>query len=63
MGIHLIVDYYHDMRPARAAEYLLCLRRNLAHPDVECLWSLGFGHDELPDDINRHEKYRSEPIS
>lgn len=61
MSINLIVDYYHDKRQARADEFLLCLRKNLAHPDVECLWNLGGGHDELPDDIRCHEKYRFEP--
>lgn len=62
MGIHLIVDYYQDSRPARAEEFLTCLRKNLGHPEVECVWNLGGRDALLPDDIRRHEKYRCEPL-
>lgn len=60
MGLHLIVDYYQDGRIERAEEFYFCMRSNLAHPEVECLWNLGTDEGLLPDDIRCHLKYRFE---
>ena len=38
--IHLIVQYCNDPRPARAAEYDECFRRNLANPHVVAVHNL-----------------------
>lgn len=62
MGIHLVVDYYEDSRPARRAEILECMKRNLECPHVEAVHDLGTGESPPPAELRDHPKYRSHPI-
>ena len=61
MGVELLIDYYHDKRPDRADEFFLCLRRNLANPEVDRVWNLGRDDESIPNDVRTHAKYRSAP--
>lgn len=61
MGIHLLVDYYHEARADRRDELLTSIRRNLAHPAVDAVYNLGSVEPGPPNDISSHPKYRSRP--
>jgi hypothetical protein len=63
MGLDLIVQYFGDERDGRRAEYDFCVRRNLAHPYVDTVYSLGVEGLPPPDDIAGHPKFQPRPLS
>lgn len=62
MGVHLLIDYYDDVRPDRREELLTSVRRNLANPAVEAVYNLGSAECRPPDDVVSHPKFQSHPV-
>jgi hypothetical protein len=55
--LHIIIQYCNDPRPARAAEYDVCLRRNLANPWVKRVHNLAEPQTLVPAEFSDHPKY------
>lgn len=62
MPIHLIIDYYDDVRPDRREELLTSVRRHLANPAVAAIYNLGSAAAQPPDDVVSHPKYSAHPV-
>jgi hypothetical protein len=61
-GIHLIIQYCNDPRPARAAEYDECLRRNLANPAIAAVHNLVEAQTVVPEEFRSHPRYKEHPL-
>jgi hypothetical protein len=61
--INLVVQYFNDRQPQRAAEYDQCVARNLANPWIKSVSSLTEPQTKLPDEFTRHSKFRSQVIA
>jgi hypothetical protein len=55
--LHILIQYCNDPRPARAAEYDECVRRNLTNPYVKRVHNLVEPHVVVPEEFKRHPKY------
>jgi hypothetical protein len=60
--IHVVIQYCNDARPARAAEYNECVRRNLANPYVKAVHNLVEPHTLVPEGFKSHQKYVESPL-
>jgi hypothetical protein len=55
--IHVVIQYCNDPKPARAAEYDDCVRRNLANPYVKKVHNLVEPHTAVPEEFKADPKY------
>jgi hypothetical protein len=61
--LNLIVQYYNDPNPSRAAELEYCLRANLSNRWIEKVYNLIEAGVQVPEAIRRHPKYVEVPVN